>query len=131
MMASGTTLSETRTLTQADFDRFALISGDDNPIHVNPAFSESTRFGRTVSHGMLLYSVFWGLLQRHLPFTRQHAQTLMFPNPAFADEPILFTVRVDEREASRAVVSLRAARVADQQILCEGQAILETREDRP
>ena len=45
-----------RTFTQRDFDRFAALSGDDNPIHVDPAFAARTRFGRTVCHGMLLYS---------------------------------------------------------------------------
>ena len=40
--------------TQEEFDLFARISGDDNPIHVDPEFSARTRFGRTVSHGMLI-----------------------------------------------------------------------------
>ena len=45
-----------RTLTQQDFDLFAKLSGDSNPIHVDPEFSARTRFGKTVSHGMLLFS---------------------------------------------------------------------------
>ena len=45
-----------RTFGQRDFDRFAALSGDDNPIHVDPEFAGRTRFGRTVCHGMLLYS---------------------------------------------------------------------------
>ena len=53
-----------RVLTQADFDAFAELSGDDNPIHLDPAFSANTRFGRTVSHGMLLCTVLRGLLDQ-------------------------------------------------------------------
>ncbi len=32
--------------TQEEFDIFAHVSGDDNPIHVDPEFSARTRFGR-------------------------------------------------------------------------------------
>ncbi len=34
LLTIGETVTATRTLTQADFDRFAAVSGDDNPIHV-------------------------------------------------------------------------------------------------
>jgi len=51
------------TPTQADFDAFAAVSGDDNPIHVDPEFSAHTRFGRTVAHGMLLYSRLWAMVR--------------------------------------------------------------------
>lgn len=54
MITTGPLFTETHTLRQADFDLFAGISGDNNPIHVDPAFSARTRFGHTVSHGMLL-----------------------------------------------------------------------------
>jgi 3-hydroxybutyryl-CoA dehydratase len=77
-----------RSFTQADFDRFAALSGDDNPIHVDPAFSAETRFGRTVAHGMLLYSALWGLIFEHFPGAVQETQELMFPAPTYADEPV-------------------------------------------
>src|SRR5210317_380667 len=56
-----------KVLTQADFDAFAELSGDDNPIHVDPAFCAKTRFGRTVSHGMLLSTVLRGLIDQLVP----------------------------------------------------------------
>ena len=37
-----------RRFTQEDFNCFADINGDNNPIHVDPQFSARTRFGRTV-----------------------------------------------------------------------------------
>lgn len=82
-----------RVLQQADFCRFAAISGDDNPIHVDPAFSARTRFGRTVAHGMFLYGVVSGVLGTRLPGpgTVHVEQELIFPNPTFAGE---ITVRV-------------------------------------
>lgn len=122
MIATGPLFSETRTLTQADFDLFAKVSGDDNPIHVDADFSARTRFGRTVSHGMLLYTVLWGLMRRHVPGARQAAQTLMFPAPAFADEPLVFSGIVETATAGGARLALRITREGDGATVCEASA---------
>lgn len=81
-------VEEARTLTQVDFDCFARLSGDHNPIHVDPAFAAQTRFGATVSHGMLLFTILRGLVQRHYPQARLDLQDVKFPAPAYADEPL-------------------------------------------
>lgn len=130
MIAPGTVIAETRTLTQADFDLFAVISGDDNPIHVDPDFSARTRFGRTVSHGMLLYAVVWGMVSRHLPVARQVAQSLMFPNPAYADEPLRFTGTVARIEGDTLTLAIQAVRLADGAVTCDGEATYELAETR-
>ncbi len=43
-----------KTITQADIDRYARVSGDFNPIHISPEYARSTPLGTTVAHGMLL-----------------------------------------------------------------------------
>ena len=106
------------TPTQAEFDAFAQVSGDDNPIHVDPAFSARTTFGRTVSHGMLIYSRLWGLLRQAHPGARQVRQTMMFPNPAFAGEPVTLSVQ----ETAPGVLTVRAVRQADGAELLVGEA---------
>lgn len=121
-LSPGPLFSETRTLTQADFDLFAAVSGDDNPIHVDAAFSARTRFGRTVSHGMLLYTVLWGLVQRRLPGARQASQSLMFPAPAFAGEPLVFAGELAGMDADRARLAFRVRRAADGETVCEASA---------
>jgi len=109
-----------RSLTQAEFDLFAKVSGDNNPIHVDPAFSARTRFGRTVSHGMLLYSVLWGLIQSRHPGARQKYQNLMFPAPAYAGEPLRFEVRpLDENH-----FGVKVSRIADGTIVCDGDTAI-------
>lgn len=83
----------TRTFSQSDFDRFGALSGDVNPIHISPEFSARTRFGRTVSHGMLLYTAIHGLLSMQFPDFSAVTQELMFPNPTFAGEEITFSIQ--------------------------------------
>ena len=84
-----------RTFTQSDFNRFAALSGDDNPIHVDPEFSARTNFGRTVAHGMFLYSTVCGVLGTRLPGpgTIQVEQELMFPTATPTGEEV--EIRVD------------------------------------
>jgi acyl dehydratase len=72
--------------SQAEFELFARVSGDDNPIHVDRAFSARTRFGRTVAHGMFLYTLIWAHIRATLPQAVARNQALKFPNPAFAGE---------------------------------------------
>jgi acyl dehydratase len=102
--------------TQDEFDAFARISGDDNPIHVDADFSARTRFGRTVAHGMLIYSRLWAMVRRARPAARQRGQTLMFPSPAYADEP----VELEVRETADGQLAVTATRKADGAILLQG-----------
>ncbi|MGE0233740.1 MAG: MaoC/PaaZ C-terminal domain-containing protein [Flavobacteriaceae bacterium] len=106
--------------TQEEFDLFARISGDDNPIHVDPAFSARTRFGRTVSHGMLIYSKLWGLIVEAMPHARQASQAMMFPNPCFAGEPVSLAIE----EIAERRFSMRAIRRDDGAELLVGETEL-------
>lgn len=110
-----------RRFSQDDFDRFARLSGDVNPIHVDPGFAAGTRFGRTVAHGMLLVSVLRGLVARLLPGARVVEQAVMFPAPTFADEPMIFTASVTGRTAGSVTVELEARRAGDGVVTCRGQ----------
>ena len=95
-MQIGQTAEYRKTFTQDDFDRFARISGDDNPIHVDPEFSVRTKFGKTVAHGMLLYSTIGRCLGSILPGAGmvQISQELMFPNPTFVGQEITVHLEV-------------------------------------
>lgn len=81
-------IEEQRAFTQAEFNAFAELSGDHNPIHVDPAFAAETAFGATVAHGMMLFSAIRGLIARHYPGSRMLSQDLMFEAPTYADETV-------------------------------------------
>ncbi|MBV0913791.1 MaoC/PaaZ C-terminal domain-containing protein [Anianabacter salinae] len=113
-----TELRQTWLPTQDDFDRFADVSGDDNPIHVDPDFSARTAFGGTVSHGMLIYTKLWGMIRAAYPEAAARRQTMMFPNPAFTGEE----VRLEVDGALPGAVTMRAIRIADEAELFLGEA---------
>ena len=109
-----------RSFSQADFDQFARLSGDDNPIHTDPEFSARTHFGRTVAHGLLLCSVLRGVVERLLPTGRMLEQAVMFPAPTFTGEPMRFHAEITDEDGSAKTVSLAVTRVSDGEVTCQG-----------
>jgi len=86
----GQTESVQRIFSQEDINRYAMLSGDDNPIHIDPEFSARTKFGKTVVHGMLLYSAICASIGKWFPDEGfvQLSQEMMFPSPTFVNEPV-------------------------------------------
>ncbi len=121
----GTRIALTRVLTQDDLDSFARLSGDDNPIHVDPAFSARTRFGKTVAHGMLLYSLIHGVLIKHFPGAVQVSQDLLFPAPTFCGDQVTVSVRVVEVRSEERLARLEANVVkSNGEFGCQGETVI-------
>jgi 3-hydroxybutyryl-CoA dehydratase len=51
-------------MTQSVIDAWADLSGDRNPLHVDPHFARSTRFGGTIAHGHIALGYLCALLHR-------------------------------------------------------------------
>jgi acyl dehydratase len=121
------TVAIERRLTQQDFDRFADLSGDDNPIHVDAGFAANSGFGRTVAHGALLVAILHGLVERLLPGWRTSSQQVMFPAPTYADRAVLFRAEVVALEDRVAKVRMEVTDQADQVVTCTVDAVFEDR----
>ncbi|MGP4024404.1 AMP-binding protein [Actinomadura sp. 3N407] len=91
------TWREEFTVTQDDFTRFAELSGDDNPIHVDPVYAATTTFGGTVAHGMYLYSLIRTAIRRHHPDAAFATTSLVFPAPTRAGERITIAAAALDR----------------------------------
>jgi len=111
-----------KVFRQADFDSFARLSGDNNPIHTDPEFCAGTRFGRTVAHGLLLCSVLRGLIEQLVPGAMLDEQSVMFPAPTYANEPMQFTVNTAGGEGDGIELELEVKRKNDGVVTCQGQA---------
>lgn len=111
-----------RVFSQADFDAFALLSGDNNPIHTDPDFCANTRFGRTVAHGLLLCSVLRGQIDHLLPGTQLSEVAVMFPAPTYAGEAMQFVVTVTGNSDGDLELELEVKRMDDDVVTCLGHA---------
>jgi acyl dehydratase len=57
-------VSAERTITAADVDAFACLTGDEHPLHTDAVHAAATEFGERVAHGLLGLSVAAGQLHR-------------------------------------------------------------------
>lgn len=98
----GASRSLTHALTAEDVQRFAELTGDFNPMHVDPAFARRTSFGKPIVHGMLSASFISTMIGMLLPGPGALwvAQTLEFLQPAYVGD--VLTVRATVKQTSRA-----------------------------
>lgn len=65
----GDSESISKTITDSDVRRFVDMTGDDNPLHVDATYAESTAFKDIVVHGMLGASYISTVIGTRLPGT--------------------------------------------------------------
>jgi 3-hydroxybutyryl-CoA dehydratase len=79
------------TLTPAMVSAYALAAGDANPIHHDPKFASSTRYGRIIASGTHTTALLLGLTASY--FSKMGAMVglefwVRFRRPIYADETI-------------------------------------------
>ena len=52
-----------RVMTQEIIDAWAEVSGDHNPLHVDPVIARTSRYGGTIAHGHIALSYLCQLMQ--------------------------------------------------------------------
>lgn len=93
-IAVGDYATLTRTLRQEDIQMFAIMSGDINPAHVDPAYAHSSMFREVIAHGMwggALISTVLGT-QFPGPGTIYVDQSLHFSRPVRLGDTLTVTV---------------------------------------
>lgn len=101
MAVGGEWLSEPRLVTGEDVRQFAGITGDRNPIHLDPEFARSTPFRRCIAHGLLGVGIAGGL-----GWTTPRAHTLAFLElrewhfraPIYFGDTVRIRVRVRDKQ---------------------------------
>jgi acyl dehydratase len=100
---SGDLVTRGRTITEADVAAFAGLTGDYTELHTNEEYAKSTKFGRRIAHGALIFSVSMGLSTRTnllddtlLAFAG--VDKLRFVSPVFIGDTVHAVKRVVERK---------------------------------
>jgi acyl dehydratase len=94
-----------RTVTEADVVNFAGLTGDIHPLHMDDVYARTTRYGRRLPHGQLIFVLSLGLAERVIePLFRDSmiafygVDRLRFIHPVFIGDTIKLHRSVDKLE---------------------------------
>ncbi len=98
----------TRTVTAEDVERFADVTGDRNPVHLDEEFAATTRFGARIAHGMLVGSFISELLGSKFPGpgTIYLGQTLQFVAPVYLGDTLTVSATVAAYRSDKQILTL-------------------------
>lgn len=125
---TGEVFSLNRTFLEQDLVEFSALTGDSNPLHLDPDFARTSGFSRPLVHGVLVNGLISALLGSHSPGCVLLKQEIRFPAPLFTGEQVLAQAQVQRVRLSTAVVSVRVQTTEqdqDQDRTAEPKVVLE------
>jgi len=126
-LREGDTAQLTKTVTQADILAFAEVSGDHNPLHVDPEKAAAGAFGGIVAHGMLAAGLISAVIGMQLPGpgTVYLKQSLKFTKPVRPGDTVTARVQVVALDPAKNRVSLRTTCLNHNgEVVLEGDALV-------
>ena len=105
----GYSTNVTKTVTEADIQKFAEVTGDFNPLHLNEELAKQTIFGGRIAHGILAVGFVSAALAR-LPGTVVYLQqSVRFTRPVKIGDTIEARVEVTGKTPEKSEVDLKAS----------------------
>ena len=104
--------------------KFSELTGDTNPIHLDPQYCEGTRFRTPIVPGMLISCIFSKIISTKFPGpgTIYREQNLKFSSPVYPGDKLVARLEVDEINEEEGQVSLKTTVKSGQKIVIEGTA---------
>jgi 3-hydroxybutyryl-CoA dehydratase len=106
-------------ITEELVRRFADISTDKNPIHLDESYAEKTFFKKRIAHGMLLGSFISAILGNDFPGngTVYLSQSLEFKAPVYLNQIIKIRIQAVEVENKKIKLSTICSNEAGEVVL--------------
>ena len=120
-----------KTITAADIDSFAELTGDYNPLHMNKKYASSTKFNGRIVHGMLVGSLFSTLVGMYLPGKSclYLKQELNFRNPVKIDDNVVIKGEVINKSEATKIITIKMTATVEDKIVVDGNAQVRVMED--
>jgi len=119
-------------IKEDDITKFAEVSGDYNPLHMDEEYASKTAFGQRIAHGALTASYISGILGNNLPgpgaiFT---GLSMRFRRPVYIGDEVTVRAEVSEKIDRGNRVTLTVACIVNGKrvITGEAQVVAPTRE---
>lgn len=115
-----------RIVGEADIIAFAAVTGDHNPVHLDPAYAATTSFGERIAHGMLSAGYISAVIGTQLPGPGAIylSQTLRFKRPVKIGDEVTARATIAEIDAAKARVTLTTVCLVNGKPVVEGEALI-------
>ncbi len=114
----------TKLITDEDIEKFAEISTDHNPVHLDEEYAKDTMFHGRIAHGMLTAGLISAVIGEQLPGhgTIYLGQTLKFMAPVRPGDIVFVEVEVGEIDHKKRRVKLSTQAKVGDQVVLRGEA---------
>jgi len=113
--------------TQSDVVKFAEVTGDHNPVHLDEAYAAQTNFRKPIMHGFLSGSIFSKVFGTVYPGigTIYLEQQMIFKRPMFVDTEYTAHFKILQADSEKGILLIECRLVDETKKVClEGNAKL-------
>ncbi len=120
----GQSASLSKAITADDIERYAAVSLDRNPIHLDEDIARRSCFGGRVAHGMLSAGLISALLGMRLPGpgTIYLHQSLRFRAPVRIGSTVTAVVEITDLKPAGKRATLRTRCLVKEEVVIDGEA---------
>ena len=120
----GMTASIEKTISGADVEMFAALSGDTNPIHLDESYAKNSDFGQRIVHGMFSAALISAVAGTKLPGAGgiYLSQELKFRKPIFIDDTATATLTITDINLRRARICMKTEVHVEGKLVVSGEA---------
>lgn len=123
----GDNVSIKKKFTADEVQEYASISKDTNPVHFDQKYASETFFKKPIVHGLLVSSLFGGLLGSKLPGkgTIHIGQNLKFIKPVYIEEEVIAEIKIINIRQDKPIITLSTKCYKEnKELAIDGEAIV-------
>ncbi|MBT4521471.1 MAG: MaoC family dehydratase [Halieaceae bacterium] len=107
----GQTARYTKCIEQRDILLFAAVSGDVNPVHLDPEFAATTPFKEPIAHGMLTGAIISAAIALELPGPGSIylSQSLRFHRPVKIGDTVTVELEISAKRDGKQFITLQCS----------------------
>jgi len=125
-LSIGQSAQMSRVVTEETINKFAEISGDTNPVHLDEDYAKTTLFKGRIAHGMLAASYVSAVFGTQLPGPGAIfvSESLRFKAPVRIGDEVVASVTIRDINMEKRRVTFDCACTVNDKVVMDGEALI-------